>query len=196
MIPLFIACKKEVKTSVEAQIIKIEDKKKDTLKPLTIKSMDEKYILFNGKVRRFFGLKDFKSYFGEIDSTQLMSVEEPCSYIFENEDGSKDMNDKYLYRNASKFENSGSKVAVDEFRFQNGNFLLFQGIKLDKNTTKKDFETLFKNAIINSGEMDVYNEGKLEVVELWEDDTHNSDGHLKVFFRNGKLFFIHWWFPC
>ena len=47
-------------------------------------------INFNGKINRFFRIADFEKTFGKPDSTKLMSEEEPCSYVFENPDGSKD----------------------------------------------------------------------------------------------------------
>ena len=46
------------------------------------------------------------------------------------------------------------------------------------------------------GTMDVYGEGKLSVIELREDENNISDGHVKMFVKNGKLYMFHWWFPC
>ena len=88
--------------------------------------MNEEDILFNGILKRYFTLNEFEKVFGEPDSTKLMLEEEPCSYIFENEDGSKDMEDKYLYKDGSRFENTKDKVAVDKFRFTESNFILFR----------------------------------------------------------------------
>ena len=158
--------------------------------------MQESDILFNGKLTRYFSLDDFGKVFGKADSIKLMSEEAPCNYIFENEDGSKDMEDKYLYKNGSRFENTKNKVAVDEFRFTKNNFILFKGIKLNSSTTIKDLKKLFPNAIKDIGTMDVYGEGKLQEIELREDENNVSDGHLKIFIKNDKLYFMHWWFPC
>jgi len=158
--------------------------------------MNEEAILFNGRLKRYFTLKEFENIFGKADSTKLMSEEEPCSYIFENEDGSKDMEDKYLYKHGSRFENTKEKVAVDKFRFTKNNFILFKGKKLNSSTSISDLKKLFPNAIKNIGTMDVYQEGKLQVIQLREDENNSSDGHLNIFIKSGKLYFMHWWFPC
>lgn len=158
--------------------------------------MLEDDILFNGKLKRFFSLNDFEKVFGKADSIKLMSEEAPCAYIFENPDGSKDMNDRYLYKNGSRFENTQNKVAVDEFRFLNGNYILYKGIKIDSQTTLNDLKPIFPNAIKNIGTLDVYEEGKFQVIQLREDREGISDGHLKIFFKNNRIFFMHWWFPC
>lgn len=158
--------------------------------------MLEKDILFNGKLNRFFTLREFENVFGKADSTILMSVEEPCSYIFDNKDGSKDMKDKYLYKDGSRFENSKKKVAVDDFRFENNNFITYKGRNLNASTTLNDLKEIFPNAVKAIGTMDVYGEGELQVIQLREDENNISDGHINVFIKNGKLFSIHWWFPC
>jgi len=158
--------------------------------------MREGDILFNGRLKRYFTTKEFESVFGKADSIKLMSEEEPCYYIFENEDGSKDMEDKYFYKDGSRFENTKEKLAVDEFRFAKSNFILFKGEKLNSITTITDLKKLFPNAIREIGTMDVYGEGKLQVIRLREDENNVSDGHVKIFFKNGKLYFMHWWFPC
>ena len=116
------------KPLIERKITKTEIKvKTDTTKVENglNEVMQESDILFNGKLTRYFSLDDFGKVFGKADSIKLMSEEAPCNYIFENEDGSKDMEDKYLYKNGSRFENTKNKVAVDEFRFTKNNFILF-----------------------------------------------------------------------
>jgi hypothetical protein len=158
--------------------------------------MQESDILFNGKLKRYFTLDEFERVFGKADSIKLMSEEAPCSYIFENEDGSKDMDDKYLYKNGSQFENTKNKVAVDEFRFTENNFILFKGKKLNSSTDIKELKKTFPNAIKNIGTMDVFGEGNLQVIELREDENNISDGHINLFLKNGKLYYMHWWFPC
>lgn len=168
------------------------DVKKDTLNEVLL--MND--IKFNGKLNQFFSLSDFEKTFGKPDSTQLMSEEEPCSYIFENPDGSKDMNDKYLYKNGSRFENNKEKVAVDEFRFQNGNFIMYKGNRIDSKTTISDLKALFPNAIRNIQKLDVYQEGNLQYIQLREDASGISDGHIRIFFKNNSIYFLHWWFPC
>ncbi len=175
--------KKETKDSVEYDFQKAE-------------VMLEKDILFNGKLTRFFDIKEFENVFGKPDSLVLMSKEEPCSYVFENSDGSKDENDKYIYKKGSRFENSKNQVAVDEFRFIDGNFIIYKGIKLSADTTIDDLKKLFPYAIENMNKIDVYNEGELDYINLREDAENISDGHINIFFKNGKLYFIHWWFPC
>ena len=158
--------------------------------------MNEEDIYFNGKLKRYFTLEEFQNVFGKTDSIKLMSEIEPCNYIFENEDGSKDIEDKYLYKDGSRFENTKQKVAVDEFRFTKDNYILFKGRKLNSTTTIIELQRLFPNAIKNIGILDVYEEGKLQVFQLIEDENNVSDGHIKIFLKNGKLYFMHWWFPC
>ncbi|MGD1319313.1 hypothetical protein [Chryseobacterium sp. 2R14A] len=157
---------------------------------------DVNEMRFNGKLRRFFSLEEFENVFGKADSTKLMSEEEPCSYVFENPDGSKDMDDRYLYKNGSRFENNQQKVAIDEFRFYKNSFLKYKGVILNSETNIQDLKKLFPNAVTKIGTLDVYGEGKLQVIELREDENNISDGHIKVFLKNGKLYFMHWWFPC
>jgi hypothetical protein len=158
--------------------------------------MKEEDILFNGKFKRYFSLTEFVNVFGKADSIKLMSELEPCSYIFENEDGSKDIDDKYLYKDGSRYENNKEKVAVDEFRFTKNNFITYRGKKLNSSTTINDLKKLFPNAIKNIKTIDVHGEGNLQVIQLREDENNVSDGHINMFMRSGKLYFIHWWFPC
>lgn len=161
-----------------------------------IEVFDANKMLFNGKSGRYFSLKEFELFFGKVDSIKLMSEEEPCAYIFENPDGSKNLEDKYLYKNGSRFENSKDKVAVDEFRFTKNNYLKYNDVILNSHTTKEDLKKLFPNAVNAINTLDVYREGKLQVIQLREDKDNISDGHINVFLKNGKLYFMHWWFPC
>ena len=185
------------KPTVETEEIKIKEKT-DTAKIANRLNevMNEEDILFNGKLKRYFSLKEFEDVFGKADSIKLMSADEPCSYIFENEDGSKDMEDKYLYKNGSRFENTKEKVAVDEFRFVKNNFILYKGMKLNSTTSINELHKIFPNAMKDIRSIDVYGEGKLQVIRLREDENNVSDGHINIFIKNDKLFFMHWWFPC
>lgn len=159
--------------------------------------MSEKDILFNGKLSRYFTVKEFEKTFGKPDSTKLLAEEEPCTFIFDTETQTDNMNDnKYFYKDGSRFENFKEKVAVDEFRFFKNNFILFKGKKLSALTTVIELQKIFPNAVKNIGTMDVYGEGNLQVIQLREDDNNVSDGHLNIFLKNGKLYFMHWWFPC
>jgi len=154
-------------------------------------------ILFNGKVGRYFSLDDFKKVFGKADSIRLMIEDEPCSYIFENSDGSKDKNDKYYYKDESRFENSNQNMAVDQFHFTKNNFILYKGKRIDKSTTIDDLESLFPNAIQNIATLEGgWGEENLQVIQLREDEEGISDGHINIFFKDQKVFFIWWWFPC
>lgn len=83
-----------------------------------------------------------------------------------------------------------------EFRFYKNSFLNYKGIILNSETTTEDLRKLFPNAVNEMGTLNVYGEGKLQVIELREDSNNISDGHIKVFIKNGKLYFMHWWFPC
>lgn len=190
----------------ETEIEKTNDsiKKTDTAKSNTnnaiskkdiqeIEVFDASKILFNGKNKRFFSLKEFDKNFGKADSIQLMSEEAPCSYIFENEDG-KD--DKYLFKNGSRFENSNDSVAVNEYRFLKGNFIIYKGLKIDAETTIEDLKKIFPNAVKNIQDDEHYNEKKLQSIILREDPKWISDGHIRIFFKESKIYSIWWWFPC
>lgn len=184
--------KNEIKTDSTIQnISKAAEIKKDTLDEVML----EEDIRFNGKLRRFFSLNDFGKVFGKADSTRLLSEEQPCTYIFETPDGNG-MNDKYLYKSGSRFENSGQKVAVDEFKFINGNYILYKGIKIDSKSTINDLKQIFPNAIRNIGNLDVDGEGTLQAITLREDKEGVSDGHINIFFKNNRIYSLHWWFPC
>lgn len=168
------------------------DRKRDTLNEVML----EDDIRFNGKLKRYFTLADFEKNFGKADSTRLLSEEEPCTSIFESSEEENSMNDKYLYKSGSRLENSGRKVAVDEFRFVKGNYILYKGIKIDEESTVNDIQKIFPNAIRNIGVLEVYGEGKLQLITLREDKEGISDGHINIFFKNNKIYYMHWWFPC
>lgn len=152
--------------------------------------MQEGDIRFNGKLKRFFTMAEFEKVFGKPDSIQLLKDETPCVTIF----GTEAPNDKYLYKDGSCFETSKDSVAVAEFRFLKGNFITYKGMRIDANTTMNDIKKLFPTAV--SGRLGMDKEGKLWVIQLREDHEGISDGHIKIFFRDGKIFFMHWWFPC
>lgn len=159
--------------------------------------MQKKDILFNGKLRRYFTVSEFEKTFGKPDSTKLLAEEEPCTYIFDTETQTQNVNDnKYFYKEGSRFENFKEKVAVDEFRFLKNNFILFKGEKLSALTTITDLQKIFPNAVRDIGTMDVHGEGELQVIQLREDENNVSDGHINIFLKNGKLYSMHWWFPC
>ena len=194
LILFFYSCKKMNNNSVNiVQNTNTENPKHDNNQNEVMKTDD---ILFNGKLKRFFTKKDFENVFGKADSIMLMSEEAPCSYIFENKDGTKNMDDKYYYKDGSRFENSKNEFAVDEFRFSKNNYILYKKKKLSSQTTITELKKLFPNAMNDIGTIDVYNEGKLQVIQLREDEHNISDGHIKIFIKNGKLYNMHWWFPC
>ena len=161
-----------------------------------IEVFDVRKMLFNGKLKRLFTLEEFYNVFGNTDSTKLMLDEEPCSYYFENSDGSKDKDDKYLFKNGSRFENNKNNVVVDEFRFLHNNYIKYDSIIFNSSTTVNDLKKIFPNAMREISLIDVYGEGKLHVIQLREDENNISDGHINLFIKNNKLFYIHWWFPC
>ncbi|WP_282629152.1 hypothetical protein [Empedobacter sedimenti] len=191
---IFISsCKSETKEKPKEEKQTTQNKV-DNSDELEVFDVDK--MLFNGKSKRYFSLQEFETNFGKIDSTKLMSEEQPCSYIFENKDGSKDMEDKYLYKDGSRFENNKDQVAIDEFRFNNNNFLKYDTTILNSSTTTDDLKLLFPNAVRKMDTLDVLGEGKLQVIQLKEDDNNISDGHINLFLKNGKLYYMHWWFPC
>jgi hypothetical protein len=152
--------------------------------------MLEKDLRFNGNIKRFFTLAEFEKIFGKPDSVRLLKDEAPCISIFNTEAP----DDKYLYKNGSRFETSGDSVAVDEYWFLNGNFITYKGIRIDANTSMDDIKQLFPTAV--SGRLGMDKEGKLWFIKLREDSEGVSDGHIKLFFKNGKVYFMHWWLPC
>lgn len=158
--------------------------------------MLEEDLSFNGKLSRFFTINEFENVFGKPDSIVLVSKTELCNYIFENEDGSKDLEDKFLYKDGSRFETSKKEVAVDEFRFTKKNFIKFKNIILNAETTKEDLKKYFPYAMKHIEEINVYNDGKMEVIQLREDDQNKSDGYILLFIKNNNLQYMHWWFPC
>lgn len=168
----------------------------DKNKPNRIEIFDTDLMLFNGKVKRFFSLKDFKNNFGEPDSTKLIKQEERCAYVFQNLDPTKNLNDKFLYKNGSHFENSDEKVAIDEFRFTKNNFILYKGIIFNASTTINQLKEIFPNAVENIGAINVYGEGELQMIQLREGEYELYDGHINIFFKNDKLYFMQWWLPC
>ncbi|PRD54744.1 hypothetical protein C5749_15030 [Sphingobacterium gobiense] len=149
--------------------------------------MLEKDIRFNGKLKRFFTLAEFEKVYGQPDSVRLLKDEAPCVTIFATEAPE----DKYLYKNGSRFESSKDSVAVDEYWFLNGNFITYKGIKIDEGTTIDDIQQLFPAAV--RGRLALDKEGELWVVKLKSDATY---GHIKLFFKNDKVYFMHWWLPC
>lgn len=159
--------------------------------------MSEKDILFNGKLRRYFTVKEFEKIFGKADSIKLLAEEEPCTYIFDTEPPTDNVDDnKYFYKDGSRFENFKEKVAVDEFRFLKNNFILFNGKKLSASTTVSELQKIFPNAVRDMGITDINGERELQVITLREDENNVSDGHINIFLKNGKLHSMQWWFPC
>lgn len=169
-----------------------QDSEKDTLNEV----MDARYIRLNGKLERYFSRKEFSSVLGEPDSAKLLSEEEPCTNNFVEADGSVDPQAKYLFKNGSKYENVKNKVAIEEISFAHGDFITYRGVTLNGQTTLTDLQKLFPNAVKNVGMMDVYGEGQLQVIQLREDKNNVSDGHINIFLKNGRLYIMHWWFPC
>lgn len=149
-------------------------------------------IRFNGKTERIFDLKDFEKVFGKPDSIKLMADESPCTSIFE--EGT--MEDQYLYKNGSCFENSKEQVGVNEFGFLNGNFILYKGQRIDAKTTLDDIKKIFPNSVRNIDKPGRPEEGELPVIRLREDKEGISDGHINIYFKNNKIHSILWWFPC
>lgn len=161
--------------------------------------MNEEDILFNGKLKRYFSFKEFENIFGKSDSIKPLANEVPCTFIFDTEleDNNSNINEfMYYYKDASRYEKYKEKVAVDEFRFINNNFILFKGIKLNSKTTINDLKKLFPNAINDIKTININGEGTLQIIQLREDENNISDGHINLFIKNGKLYYINWWFPC
>jgi len=69
---------------------KEEDNHSSTVKDATNDVMLVNDILFNGKLKRYFTLKEFEITFGKPDSTKLLNEVQPCNIIFENSTGEID----------------------------------------------------------------------------------------------------------
>ncbi|MFU1855757.1 hypothetical protein ACK8HY_01940 [Sphingobacterium sp. NGMCC 1.201703] len=152
--------------------------------------MLEKDIKFNGKLDRFFMRSEFDKVFGRPDSIHLLKDEAPCITLFDTEAP----DDKYLYKSGSRFETSGDSVAIEDFWFLNGNFISYNGIRIDANTTLEDIQQLFPTAVNERQGMD--KAGRLWVIRLREDNEGVVDGHIRMYFKDGKAQSIHWWSPC
>ncbi|PST83659.1 hypothetical protein C7T94_14085 [Pedobacter yulinensis] len=161
-----------------------------------IEVMEEKSILFNGRLKRYFSLIQFKAVLGEPDSSKLLGEVEPCTNIFQEADGSIDPQTRYLFKNGSRFENAQDRVAVDQINFMYGDYLVFNDITLNRHTTLAELKRLFPQAGKRVGLMEVAGSGKLQVMQLREDENNQSDGHINIFFKQGKLYSLQWWFPC
>lgn len=153
-------------------------------------------LLFDGKLQRFFLVQEFEAHFHQPDSTALLIDVQPCNYIFEYEDGSKDADDAYWYKDRSRFERSRQRMAVDEFWFTKDHFILYNGIRLDASTTFSELAELFPKAANMLAELDAYGGEKLQVLTFREDEKNISDGKIRLFLKDGKPYFIQWWFPC
>lgn len=153
-------------------------------------------LLFNGKHKRYFSRSEFETVYGNPDSTELLSVVQPCNIIFENESGGIDQNNSYLYKNGSTFQSVNDKVAVEEFRFVNGNFITYQGFKIDAKTTVGDLRKLFPEAVQNISSDQHFDEVDLKSITLEEDKNGISDGHIRIFFKGNQVYSIWWWWPC
>lgn len=190
------SCEKRIESNHDkSNTIEKSETKKISFKDLEI--LDTNNVLFNGKIKRFFSFKDFENYFGKPDSIVPVDIIGDCSFIFMGDNGYKNLDDKIVYKNGSKFEMSEDKVAIRKFRFNDNNYIKYNDIILNSSTTVDELRKLFPNAINKIYILDVYKEGKLQVFDLREGDDLDSDGdHMKFFLRNGKLSFMYWWSPC
>jgi hypothetical protein len=175
---------------------KEEDNHSSTVKDATNDVMLVNDILFNGKLKRYFTLKEFEITFGKPDSTKLLNEVQPCNIIFENSTGEIDQDDSYLYKNGSSFQKNGENLAVEEYRFLNGNYITYRGHRIDSETTKNDLKKIFPKAFRSISQDQHYEEKNLESIILREDKEGISDGHIRIFFKRGKIYSIWWWFPC
>lgn len=149
---------------------------------------EEKEVLFNGKLKRFFKYRDFEKVFQKSDSIITADKMQPCTTIFD-----KEQEPQFIYKDSSLFEWSKNKVAVSSFRFVKGNFIQYKNQTLNVFTTKQDISVLFPYA--SKYIYTVENEGEtLEIVELKEGEL--SDGMVRLYFKNNTLYSLTWWFPC
>lgn len=161
-----------------------------------VEVFDVEQMLFNGKMKRFVKLDEFRNTFGEPDSIKLLSEVDPCTHIFDNGTGAFDADNKYLYKDGSCFENYRDSVAIDEFRFDGNNFLKYKNVIFNSSTTEDDLKKVFPKAMKEIETIDVHLEGKLQLIRLREDENNISDGKIYMFIKNHRLYFMHWWFPC
>ena len=168
-----------------------------------IEVMDYRDIKYQGSLPRYFSVADFERVFGKIDSLVPVSSDAPCDdgLFWYKHDGSLSMEElneisQYWFKNGSRYERYADSVAVDNFKLRGGNFIVFKDIRLDSLSTIKDFGRLFPNATKGLSDMDVYQEGRLQMLILKEEPLGISDGHLRLFFKDGRFYMIHHWFPC
>jgi hypothetical protein len=173
----------------------IETAPPDERQQNSIEILDADLMLFNGKVKRFFSLKDFKKNFGEADSTKRMKHKERCAYVFQNIDPTQNLQDKFLYKDGSRFENSKEKVAIDEFRFTKNNFILYKGITFNSSTTIAQLQKIFPNAVENMSIMSVYGEGELQMFQLREGIMNFTMGTSIFFLKTADCFLCNGGFP-
>lgn len=158
--------------------------------------LEEKHLLFNDKLKRFFQLNEFTTVFGEPDSIHAASAEGRCNYIFEKQDGETDYTGRYFYKQGSRFENADTAMAVDLFKFTKENFIRYRGILLNAETSLDDLKKLFPYAAAFRQTVDYNGENKLERIQLREDAENISDGHINLYIKENKLYLLEWWFPC
>ncbi|MEA1849660.1 hypothetical protein U9K52_12115 [Chryseobacterium sp. MHB01] len=187
---------KPIASVIEDTAVTSETEMQKPTADTSIEIMNEKDILFNGKLKRYFSLSKFHSMLGKPDSVKLLSDEEPCTNIFQEPDGTIDPQTKYLFKNGTRFENFRDKVAIDEVRFNHGDFIVFHHRRLDNHSTLDDLKDLFPNAVKKIRAIEVPGVGKLQVIQLREDRNNASDGHINMMIRKGKLYSLKWWFPC
>ncbi|RFZ95465.1 hypothetical protein D0C36_08060 [Mucilaginibacter conchicola] len=166
--------------------------KADTLNEV----MDANEIRLNGKLKRYFTTAQFETVLGKPDSTRLLSDLEPCTTIFEEPEGKVDPQARYFYKNGSVYETSKGKVGIERISFTHGDFITYRGEVLNGKTTLAALQKLFPIAVKNIGVLNVHGEGKLQVVTLREDKNNISDGRIDIFIKEGKLYYMEWWFPC
>ncbi|UIR56819.1 hypothetical protein LZQ00_03135 [Sphingobacterium sp. SRCM116780] len=160
-------------------------------------------IAFSGKLGWVFSKSEFDAVFGPtIDSSISVFDDPPCNGgAFGEPNVPTDSLDHwkknclYLYQNESKFEQRFDSVAVENFRFSGTSFIRYKGHILNKETTVDDFAKLFPHVPIDLSDMDVYQEGTLQVLNI-PTGMPLDDGHIKIFFKNGHLYMMHYWSPC
>lgn len=168
-----------------------------------IEVMDSKDIKYQGKLPLVFSVSDFVQCFGEKDSTQSVFIDPPCNdgYFWYKFDGSQTREEvekinQYWFKDGSKYQRYADSVVIENFKFSPKNFITYRGKRFDSNTTLQDLQKIFPNAVKSMGTIPVYEEGDLVLIILKEEPNGVSDGHLRLFLKNGKLYMMHHWVPC
>jgi hypothetical protein len=157
----------------------------------SVEAMSEKDIMLNGQHHRALSLSDYKRIYKKPERRIRVTTEEACTSNFED-----NPNSEFYFNKGIKFEVSKNKVIVDEFKFTQGNYIIFKQQRLSKNTTLEVVSKIFPHAFSKLKKFNTPENGVMKCIALEETPNHSSDGKVLLFFKKNKLYMLQWWFPC